>query len=224
MKPMKSLTFCLPTILFISHMVQMKQIKFACLMYVTKKFISHMVQMKPTCSQNFLVVIVVFISHMVQMKLCWQRICEDICLYLYPTWFRWNIYHKQKKMSRGKDLYPTWFRWNQVWEYPADTFTTPFISHMVQMKRGVWVNKYSVKIYLYPTWFRWNSFMYYTKHFVNCIYIPHGSDETPLGISSVNLLNKFISHMVQMKRYAMYLLNFYPPHLYPTWFRWNNWI
>jgi len=51
------------------------------------------------------------------------------------------------------------------------------------------------------------------------LYIPHGSDESLLGVVCALAFITFISHMVQMKEVRQVTL-FRPNRpLYPTWFR-----
>jgi len=129
-------------------------------------------------------------------------------------------------------------------EYLAPSLRMLFISHTVQMKHWQRSSRNRIRLTLYPTRFRWN--VYYKVFFliVIILYIPHGSDETLLLISSSKITLDFISHTVQMKQKLPYdtnLLNLllYIPHgsdetlsklcithrlpaLYPTRFRWNK--
>ena len=164
-----------------------------------------------------------FISHMVQMKRGAAGTVRVRVLHLYPTWFRWNLWHSLFQEETLKK----------------------FISHMVQMKLSrnlhdwkehnpIYIphgsdetSKLSSKScsktnHLYPTWFRWN---------------------TSQKFSIQILEQQFISHMVQMKlgglQMTQFLKQIYIPHgsdetywkkqikynksdLYPTWFRWNK--
>jgi len=74
--------------LFISHMVQMKDIKSDCPSDPTQNFISHMVQMKVIAAAIPSKVRPIFISHMVQMKEVSRHGYPAHQPPLYPTWFR----------------------------------------------------------------------------------------------------------------------------------------
>jgi len=53
-----------------------------------------------------------------------------------------------------------------------------------------------------------------------CLYIPHGSDESPRAFNKSSFAFYFISHMVQMKdtkKKEDIMPHFFA--LYPTWFR-----
>ncbi len=52
---------------------------------------------------------------------------------------------------------------------------------------------------LYPTWFRWKGTCDYFVSMLNCLYIPHGSDESQCRFNFLPILVP----------------------LYPTWFRWK---
>ena len=74
---------------------------------------------------------------------------------------------------------------------------------------------------LYPTWFRWNFVCSLCDCIKESIYIPHGSDETPVNAPGHPEALTFISHMVQMKLVGLPVFLPKPQNLYPTWFRWN---
>jgi len=207
---------------FISHMVQMKgkEVKITGLKFrtlyiphgsdersqdnqqqqVCNHFISHMVQMKETLNKCLCLKWFYFISHMVQMKARCLRLPKPEWVPLYPTWFRWKIFHI-KAWSCLCNLYIPHGSDESSASKSSSGFLLDFISHMVQMK-GATAGSTAVNIgdfishmvqmkvtynrcmcmkvvALYPTWFRWK----------------------PCRISLQNMM------MVT---------------LYPTWFRWKH--
>ena len=62
---------------------------------------------------------------------------------------------------------------NHIWQ----VIVIYFISHMVQMKDGVYTCYSICTSTLYPTWFRWKSRFISLWALSEDLYIPHGSDE-----------------------------------------------
>jgi len=76
------------SLVFISHMVQMKEDALFVISKSGKGFISHMVQMKGLQDYALQLDSTYFISHMVQMKAEAIAKANSIKEALYPTWFR----------------------------------------------------------------------------------------------------------------------------------------
>jgi len=98
---------------------------------------------------------------------------------------------------------------------------TPFISHMVQMKAHQNLIMFAMRTSLYPTWFRWKFESVLPAILYDCLYIPHGSDESIKILPFRHSFCSFISHMVQMKEKILIVCSETKPTLYPTWFRWK---
>ena len=114
-------------------------------------FISHMVQMKAMQAYTYAMMLPFFISHMVQMKAIMQMFLSRPLPSLYPTWFRWKLLKSSDKiilinifishMVQMKvymislpdffdyALYPTWFRWKSTVGTPNLSTHNLYIPH-----------------------------------------------------------------------------------------------
>jgi len=122
-----------PTIfIFISHMVQMKDLN-----YKLSRGLKHR-----------------FISHMVQMKVRQVTLFRPSHNALYPTWFRWKWYKAHLRKFHIK-LYIPHGSDERIFCYSMLNHLKDFISHMVQMKGRLGNRNRLTFNPLYPTWFRW---------------------------------------------------------------------
>ena len=123
------------SIIFISHMVQMKAIHSYALTFnefnlyptwfrwkrwsnnqihfLTKIYIPHGSD-ESTVEGGITYDELQFISHMVQMKGCQRGAYGIIEKNLYPTWFRWKEDTVVRLIYKHFHLYPTWFRWKMT--------------------------------------------------------------------------------------------------------------
>ena len=207
---------------FISHMVQMKAISGFVVSSASLPFISHMVQMKDSAGIQ---------KRSVQFALypTWFRWKESKLNYdwcknktLYPTWFRWKKSLLDTTTAVISTLYPTWFRWKICAEVITTTVSTCFISHMVQMKGLIYLQRQYHQHPLYPTWFRWKIALKSETPTSFSLYIPHGSDERKRPcLNPISAIDLYIPHGSDESAYEVTSENG-KTTLYPTWFRWKQ--
>ncbi len=165
---------------FISHMVQMKvavipddasvEIQALYPTWFRWKFLHIKLCEMPT---------VLYIPHGSDESQKIYQTLRIVWLTLYPTWFRWKRIHNQNYHSFNILYIPHGSDESLIKRYQEKPYIT-FISHMVQMK-DEWKSISSrPPIPLYPTWFRWKTNTSSNPPLKSKLYIPHGSDESPL--------------------------------------------
>ena len=144
-------------LLFISHMVQMKQIKFACLMYVMKNLYLTWFRWNFKNVSEKIHSAKIYIPHGSDETSSFFHQLDIVQTYLYPTWFRWNLAADRKRWITQKSIYIPHGSDETLINYSSWKIPFLFISHMVQMKQTTIRTNISLFWHLYPTWFRWNS-------------------------------------------------------------------
>ena len=122
-----------------------------------------MVQMKAFLfSEVSLYILFLYIPHGSDERQHKKDNRKALFMSLYPTWFRWKAYFLCYFFYHWLTLYPTWFRWKVGGENNE-------------------VRKWNT---LYPTWFRWKRLRHIVRNSEDLLYIPHGSDESYISITT----------------------------------------